>query len=71
MNLTAYVSILNRLVDGGMSLKKAYYACFGDNMEKQIIVQLYKDSNTSRKLEKLLFREYSKITTEEERQTLV
>ena len=62
MTLTAYVSILNRLVDGGMSLKKAYFACFGDNMEKHMIVQLYQESGTSRKLEKLLFREYSRFT---------
>lgn len=71
MSLAAYVSILNRLVEGGMSLKKAYFACFGDNMERHIIVQLYQESNTSRKLEKLLFREYSKFTKEENQTTLV
>mgnify|MGYP006908405652 CR=1 FL=1 len=71
MGLTAYVSILNRLVEQGVSLKKAYYACFGDNMEKHIIVQLYQESNTSRKLEKLLFREYSRFTKEENQTTLV
>lgn len=71
MTLAAYVSILNRLVEGGMSLKKAYFACFGDNMERHMIVQLYQESGTSRKLERLLFREYSKFTKEENQINLV
>lgn len=65
MSFEIMVSIMNRLVDQGVSLKKAYYAVFGDNMEKHIIVKLYKQNNTSKKLEKLLYREYSRFTKEE------
>jgi len=40
------VSILNRLLENKISLKKAYYIVYGDNMERHILENLQIQANT-------------------------
>ena len=56
MDFLTLVRILNRLLDNGVSFKKAYYGVFGDNPEAFICNKLYNTGAFNRKLGKALLR---------------
>ena len=56
MSYETIVSIMNRLVENGVSFKKAYYGIFGDNVEAFICVRLYNTGNANEKLQSMLLK---------------
>ena len=56
MSYETIVSILNRLLDNGVSFKKAYYGVFGDYPEAFICNRLYNTGAFNKKLGKALLK---------------
>ena len=50
MDLITCIRILNRLVESGVSLNKAYWGVFGDNMEVCILAKIVAHDASSQTL---------------------